>query len=359
MDEKIERERLKKVMHEADRYIIRRTYNSDMSHSFMANEMKRFLLLFVPNCRRSIIKVDDYRFSISGMGYKDGISVDVDENFLIGRLDLREMYESENTNSYHNWARKKRYDPELPNWFSIHPVGWYILRNSQYDWHKNDEEDVKEILVATHIAKLLIGLYASQKHDEKIVKEALRQLKEFVGTGTIALNRPDKIDLKDKKSWPGGLLSVGDNDDGLVYKHGKYCARCGGKIKECFCTPIKEQINLIFEEYTCSDCWKSEVNELLTNGEAKERDSRLKELLLDFEITIVESGELVEHAGLGKFFDWEYETDENGEKYDFDCSGYGVLKEEQLKEFWKLYWEEMNDYYDYEPPEGSCACPGW
>jgi len=141
-----------------------------------------------------------------------------------------------------------------PSVFHTWRNGYTVKPSNTY--HPKDENDKTGVLIQ-HLSTLIVAaalqLPNSRRTDEH--KSLARQLLQFLITGNVPLNKPERIDISKPSSWPKPLLALSDYGSELVWKFGSYCKDCGKKLRGCFCEPTSKEP---FDMHTMvgDRCWE-------------------------------------------------------------------------------------------------------
>lgn len=252
-------------------------------------------------------------------------------------------------------------------------VGWEIYKIQNFS--KKDKPN-KELMMATHIAEILVAYMLDDAWTNSDVKNSLiNQFRQFVHHGKVNLEVPEKIDLKNPE-FPQGNLFLSDGRKGLVWKFKKYFGCCGKLDKNCYCSPIDIEIK-DEERYPDWDCWKCYEKSMIMALTGEYQKGREKEhckcnlsMFIDMHMDYLR-GELPETPDEkekiekwvkenGEFFNYKYKKEEYEEKEYYDVQvSLKKLSKEKAKKLIEIVNEANTESGDYDPPDDMCLCPNW
>jgi len=260
-----------------------------------------------------------------------------------------------------------------PYHFKQNPVSFRIINKFCED---------RESMILNHLSQILIAFSfveyvgIDSKNHERIYESIFYQLNQYVKTGDIKTDKPNKLNTK---KIPKPMIYLSDEGNDLVWKYSKFCTYCLENDNNCYCQPVSYGLpdkSNIYLDYPCPTCNKELIKRAFTenfNSKFKETDCittlndniryYIESIEPDFNNCKTEEQAIKKifefNRKHGKYFNAKLIT----EKYKniiYYNSKITIHKidEKDFKNIWKKLLE-FYDNSDCDLPEDMCSCSNW
>lgn len=347
-------ERLKRILKTMNRWTIIREFKLSnlMGKPLLDEFQKIFMMMGELDERPFKIKMNPistikFSYDIKNEEFtlyeiiEESISLDIDENIdeltnLVGDNNLYKLrgIRKELTHSH--------------KYFSNDIISWRLKFNdsSFVPFEPNEiEKHLSGILWGYHMLDLI-----EYDNRDKIKESILRQLSTYIRTGSLDFVDKEKINLE-KMDYPEPMVFLSDYKDSLVWKHKKYCPKCGKVSSDmCYCTDINKKItdNIILDKYPCWNCYQEAIERGFQQNYNDEFDEETCEELMNLYLTpFLECEE-----------NFEFLDIKRGDVVDDDWNFKKIEDEGIIQNL----IDEINRYYaevGVVDGAGTCSCPNW
>ena len=255
----------------------------------------------------------------------------------------------------------QRYFPKAPDTFYRTPENWSIQATSSYG--DDDITITKTRKIAEHLGSMLLAYALQEKNlNHQVSSESIYdQVRSFVAFGDVIYNKSAKVNLN-KLELPNPVVSIGDNLNSFVIRYSKFCNRCGSRLPTCYC----ETVSVVFnhKELALSDiCWpcseqmiKRALLHDFNDEFSKEACFNALEVFMEGYVEQAYNDAQNDNWGAeyGRWMDLERDEADGGFSISWkkiDLETYVALMDD-VQDLYSEYW-------DGDPPEGTCNCPTW
>lgn len=189
-----------------------------------------------------------------------------------------------------------------------------------------------------------------------------RQIGEYLEFGKVLFEKYPEIVPHDRSTQPEPLLTINEDGRGLVWKHGKYCPKCGKLIDGCYCTSVYQNKPGNIDQTGDEVCWTCRkqmlVRSLMEEGD-KTDDAMLsgyEDILVDGIISEAHSDSKATQAQWEEYLTINVSIPED----DPDFAEIDIIHKKLTLEQAEAYIDLISECYDpcdYDPPEDMCSCP--
>ena len=134
-------------------------------------------------------------------------------------------------------------------------------------------------MALNHIAEIIIAISMCSSHyrkndyswnksiTDRVYDSIFHQVKTYVHTGKLELNKPGKIDIKKASQFPKPMVFLSDERNDLVWKYSKFCSICGSRIQSCWCEDISATITKgDMTDMVCYWCYTESIKRAWTGN---------------------------------------------------------------------------------------------